>query len=426
MPQQRLKGNLRKYPLDRSVKMTKVNLIHVFLICTLLLFILLVPVFAQEEQEEPPTVTTTEGRNEVKGDEEVKVADHWSKYRYPRELPPGKKVHIIVKGDTLWDLAGRYLNNNYLWPKIWELNKYIRDSHWIYPGDPLVLPEEVKEVSPEEIAAMEREAARATEEEAAIYDFAEEDLAGIAEEEELRLEEEEYLESITQIKPVASYYDINCYDTVLPEENMFDAKIISAEERIRNLTTFDYVYIDLGNEQNIKAGDIFVVMHRNNYRPIYHPHNDDFIGWPYCNVGKIKVVMVFYNFAIARVIECCQSIQVGDQIKPFQKLPIPLLEDEKEVDFYEERTDKPQGYIIYGQLNHTMLGVGHLCVIDIGKEKGIELGDLVTIFRPNDVEGLPRVVLGKGVVLVVEENTAVVKVLQNRLEISLGDMVEVR
>jgi len=402
--------------------MTDVKIVYISLICTLFFFLLFIPVFAQEQQEEPDTAAPAEEK------EAIKIADHWSKYEYPKEIDPEKKVHIIEKGDTLWDLAGRYLNNNYLWPRIWELNKYIKDSHWIYPGDPLVLPAEVKEVSPEEVAKLEKEAAEAIEKEAAIYDFTEEDLAGLEEgaEEEFKIEEDEFLESITQIKPIASYYDMHCYDTVLPEENMFDASIISAESRATNLQTFDYLYIDLGSEQNIKVGDIFVVMHRNKYRPIYHPESNDFIGWPYCNVGKIKVVMTFYNFSIARVIECCQTIQIGDQIRPFKQLPIPLIEDTEDVTFYEERTDKPQGYIIYAQLNRTVVGVGYLCVIDMGEDEGLEIGDLLTIFRPNEVEGLPRVVLGKGVVLVVETNTAVVKVLQNRFGINVGDMIEVR
>src|SRR6185437_2535335 len=51
----------------------------------------------------------------------------------------GQQVHIVEKGDTLWDLAGKYLNNNYAWPQIWELNQWIKDPHWIYPGDPLII-----------------------------------------------------------------------------------------------------------------------------------------------------------------------------------------------------------------------------------------------------------------------------------------------
>ncbi|HET98468.1 MAG TPA: LysM peptidoglycan-binding domain-containing protein [Desulfurivibrio alkaliphilus] len=48
--------------------------------------------------------------------------------------------HTVVKGDTLWDLGGGYLNDHFSWPKIWELNPEIADPHWIYPGQVFTIP----------------------------------------------------------------------------------------------------------------------------------------------------------------------------------------------------------------------------------------------------------------------------------------------
>ena len=73
------------------------------------------------------------------------VGDHWTPYDPPTEFPEGAMVHTIVKGDTLWDLAAHYLGDPFLWPQIWERNPYIRDSHWIYPGDPIVIDVAVQE-----------------------------------------------------------------------------------------------------------------------------------------------------------------------------------------------------------------------------------------------------------------------------------------
>jgi len=49
------------------------------------------------------------------------------------------KSYIVKKGDTLWDISGIFLNQPWLWPKLWRLNPEINNPHLIYPGDELRL-----------------------------------------------------------------------------------------------------------------------------------------------------------------------------------------------------------------------------------------------------------------------------------------------
>ena len=49
------------------------------------------------------------------------------------------KKYVVKKGDTLWDISTIFLDQPWLWPKLWRLNPEITNPHLIYPGDVLKL-----------------------------------------------------------------------------------------------------------------------------------------------------------------------------------------------------------------------------------------------------------------------------------------------
>src|SRR5262245_12356893 len=65
---------------------------------------------AMAQDTEPEPQTTPSGTDII-------VPPHWSPYSAPTSYPEGTQLHIIQRGDTLWDISNTYLRNPFLWPQ---------------------------------------------------------------------------------------------------------------------------------------------------------------------------------------------------------------------------------------------------------------------------------------------------------------------
>jgi hypothetical protein len=333
------------------------------------------------------------------------VEPHWSRNKYPDSIPEGASYYIVVRGDTLWDVAARFLGNPYLWPQIWDQNRYITDAHWIYPGDPLILPK---------VALV---AERAGEVPGLPGERPGEEMPG----------EAPGVGPGTVLVPVTEEVSLQCAQTILPGREDEGLHVIGSEEGSTKVAFADrdILYLNKGGNAGIKAGDVYS-LHHSAY-PVKHPTNGRTVGTKVETTGWARVILVQENTATVVVEQACTDIHAGDYLKPFEKLNVPLIVRHAPPDRLTPPSGKVHGYVVDMADDAQVAGAGAVVSIDLGSEDGLTPGSTLTVYRVV-YPSVPtsRNVLGELAVMTVRERTATAKVIYSRDHIMNGDEVELR
>jgi hypothetical protein len=337
-----------------------------------------------------------------------KVDDHWTPYDPPKEFPADAQVYIIVKGDCLWDLAKKFLGNPYLWPQIWEKNKYIRDAHWIYPGDPLIVGVKAAEVAPPPAPAQPQPpgapgAPGARGAGAAGAPGAEGELV-----------------------PVGSENDIYCF-AYLDEKDTKPQLIISSAEQVEyqeSFSTNDIVYLSGGEAEGVRAGqEYFVILP---VRQLRHPATGAALGTVVSYLGHARVLCTQDHTATAEILASCDAIPLRAGLKPFEPIPIPMTVITAPATRCDPTSTKPKGYVVYVKDEITAFGKDDVVLIDLGEADQVAPGTLCIIYRDNPVAGAPRLLLGELAVLTTGNHWASARIIRSVGPMRVGDRVELK
>jgi len=331
-----------------------------------------------------------------------KVGDHWTPWSPP---PAGPNDYIIEKGDTLWDLAGKWFGDPFLWPQIWDENRYVLDSHWIYPGDPLVVPGRPT-VVPEDEAPPAGDLGDAGDGQDKV----------VTAPPQIVVEPE-------PLVAAADPADLYCsgYIEQYPTQPSFQIARGSTEKVSQ--AQGDVVYLNAGRNAGIRAGDEYAIIR--NTDPVKHPVTKQTLGTFVRRLGKLSVMLVHEESATAVIDFSCEDTVAGDALVPWADIPVPMMSSLPPLDRWAEMDPSDSaGYIVTLLDRLSAVGTGHVIYVDMGQDEGLLPGDVLTMFREQD-GSLPPIKLGQAVVLTVQSESATAKIVQSVREAYVGDRVEV-
>ena len=339
-----------------------------------------------------------------------KVGDHWTPWEPPQ---PTADSYAIQPGDTLWDLSGKWLGDPHLWPQVWDQNRYILDSHWIYPGDPLAVPGKPNVVPPEGAPSAEAQPP------AGEGDTGAETTAAVA-------PDSREGGAVTAARPammqLADEHDLYCSGWVESDRQPSTLAIEAGESEKKENATGDIVFLNQGRNQGIAAGAEYLVVRADH--KVLHPATKERLGTYMRRMGHVRVLCAQEDTATAVLVSSCEGMRAGDELLPWKEMPSPMLDNVPSVDRCMDPSGLAQGWIVDGGADKLMsVGGGSVVNTDLGSSAGVRPGSLLTLFRDNG--HLPRKVLGQAVVLTVDGTTSTVKVLHSIHEVRIGDRAEV-
>ena len=362
-----------------------------------ILAVLMMSAVAAWAEDRVPAGTSTFPPKNLK-----KVGDHWTPWNPP---PAGPDAYIIQRGDTLWDLSAKWLGNPRLWPQVWDLNRYVLDSHWIYPGDPLGVPGKPIVVPPGGPPATPAEEA-------------------VPHGESEAPAPPPVLSALppAPLLPMADAVDVYCSAAIESRRAAPDLFVLGRETEREAIAQGDVLYLNKGRADGMRAGAEFQVQRA--AHAVIHPITKSDLGIFVLRLGKIRVIAVQENTATAVIERSCAPIHDKDEVVPWQEIPIPRLASLPRFDRWNvEPSGGTGGYVIAAKDDIPAVGAGYVIYTDIGSAGGARPGSILRVFRER--AGLPRTMLGQAVVIETGEATSTAKVTLAVKEIEIGDRVEI-
>jgi hypothetical protein len=284
--------------------------------------------------------------------------------------------YVVVPGDTLWGISGRFLQDPWRWPTLWRMNQeQLRNPHRIFPGDVLVLDREsgtLRLADPSDAAA-----GAAARDRRGLGDAPADVRGNVVK-----------LSPKTRVEPLKD----KAVPTIAPSviepflsrplvvgQNELDGapRIMATEENRVSIGAGSIAYAQGLLNGDGKRTNVWQVFRRGD--PLVDPESNETLGYLAIYLGEARVTK-FGDPSTITITRSMQEISVGDRLLPATK-EVPVFS-------YVPRAPwRPvRGRIVstYGSLGET--GPLGIVALSKGSNDGLEVGHVLAIHRSQSTQ----------------------------------------
>jgi hypothetical protein len=317
----------------------------------------------------------------------------------PRTVPD---VYLVRRGDTLWDITGRFYGDPWQWPRVWSFNPEITNPHWIYPDDPIrLVPEGARQVR---LATPSARSPRTVQTRPGSIPGS------------VLLREEGYLD-----------------DDALRASG----EVVGSPEDHMMLTAYDDVYVRLDNDEGVERGSELTIFRRMDDDE-RGPDEDGELVRIFGTV-RVRSYDPETHIARAQITEALDPIERGFEVADVERRfeMVPPSENQVDIDSQVVAALRP----------NQLFGNYQIVFVGAGEEQGVRRGNRFFILRASDEwrESLtttertagarrtanepseyPDEIVAEGRVVTLRPETAGLIITRSVREVEIGDRAEMR
>ncbi len=259
------------------------------------------------------------------------------------------RTHLVVDGDTLWNISETYLQDPFMWPALWSYNPQVTNPHWIYPGDIIYLEPYQPGLVADDVPMSEDA-------------------------------------PLVQITPGAGRGVVGVPGLYMSEIPETKGHILFSDQEKHMLTLGDEVQVDWADiemRKKISRGQRFVVFTEAN--AVRDADGND-MAYKLIRAGVVEIIdPQTETLSTARIVSAYREIERGDMILPAMDLSYAVNK--------KANSKNMEGRIIDTIEKNSQLGEQQYVILNRGQEDGVELGNTFVIFEQR--EGLERLPEGE-------------------------------